>query len=181
MSSHVCVVLARYTGTCDLKTILALSSRLQCPLQRGLLAVGAGMEVLQRLLKALGRTCVKRLYDFCTPCSQLVLYSHSGSKAVQAEEARPTVTADLLSQQAPSKEEQEFLDIAGDAYGYLDASKKRRIDGIRQREFSRLEAPRPGAEGIAYLDWGGAALFSEQQLEAAHDELRSTLLCNPHR
>lgn len=77
---------------------------------------------------------------------------------------------------------------------------RRRIDSLREREFSRLQgtpghqapgsaaesasAPSTAGAGIGatvYLDHAGAALYAESQLEGAFAELRATLLCNPHR
>lgn len=92
-------------------------------------------------------------------------------------------------------EASSFL-AASEAYGYgPDATcsssstttsprTSRRIDRIRAQEFARLRGgphDHNAAPATTYLDHAGAALYSEQQLGCAFEELRSQLLSNPHR
>ncbi|EFJ48731.1 hypothetical protein VOLCADRAFT_40621, partial [Volvox carteri f. nagariensis] len=65
-------------------------------------------------------------------------------------------------------EREEFLRIFGDCYGYHG-----RLQSVRHEEFRRLA-------GQVYLDYAGAALYSERQIQACSEELLTTLLCNPH-
>jgi len=46
---------------------------------------------------------------------------------------------------------------------------------LRRQEFARLDA-----QGIAYLDYGGAALYADSQIAAHAVRLRSLVLGNPH-
>jgi selenocysteine lyase/cysteine desulfurase len=46
---------------------------------------------------------------------------------------------------------------------------------LREREFARLDA-----SGIAYLDYAGAALYAESQLEAHRAQLADAVFGNPH-
>ncbi len=46
---------------------------------------------------------------------------------------------------------------------------------LRRREFARLDA-----QGLAYLDYTGSALYGESQLAAQHELLRSSCFGNPH-
>jgi selenocysteine lyase/cysteine desulfurase len=48
-------------------------------------------------------------------------------------------------------------------------------EDLRRTEFSRLDE-----RGIAYLDYGGAALYGESQIDAHHALLSRALLGNPH-
>ncbi|KXZ48630.1 hypothetical protein GPECTOR_26g533 [Gonium pectorale] len=56
----------------------------------------------------------------------------------------------------------------GEDYGYGG-----QLARIRRTEFLRLN-------GQAYLDYAGAALYSERQVRDCAEELTSQLLCNPH-
>jgi len=47
------------------------------------------------------------------------------------------------------------------------------VDEIREHELRRLH-------GQAYLDWGGAALYSEKQIDQVSIDLKSNLMENPH-
>ncbi len=80
---------------------------------------------------------------------------------------------------------QHFLEAdRTSAYGYgYDGSSRthRRIDGIRREEFRRLHPSPDNPQGITPLDHGGAALYSETQLQQCFAELQSQLLSNPHR
>jgi selenocysteine lyase/cysteine desulfurase len=49
------------------------------------------------------------------------------------------------------------------------------LNGIREREFSRLDR-----EDHAYLDYTGSALYGESQLRAHHSLLAANLFGNPH-
>ena len=49
------------------------------------------------------------------------------------------------------------------------------IADLRRQEFARLDA-----QGIAYLDYGGAALYADSQIAAHGARLRSLVLGNPH-
>jgi selenocysteine lyase/cysteine desulfurase len=49
------------------------------------------------------------------------------------------------------------------------------FDELREREFSRLDA-----QGHAYLDYTGSALYADSQLRAHHALLREGLFGNPH-
>eukprot|EP00798_Chlamydomonas_sp_ICE-L_P001441 gene1441-32815_t len=67
---------------------------------------------------------------------------------------------------------------ANDSYGYKCTDSEtlagaRPIDSIRNHEFQRLH-------GQVYLDHAGAALYSEDQLDAGMAELKQKLFCNPH-
>ncbi|GFR41888.1 hypothetical protein Agub_g2672, partial [Astrephomene gubernaculifera] len=65
-------------------------------------------------------------------------------------------------------EQKEFLRQYGADYGYGG-----QLSRIREQEFRRLR-------GHVYLDYAGAALYSERQIQACADDLMSQLLCNPH-
>jgi hypothetical protein len=62
----------------------------------------------------------------------------------------------------------QFVSQAGQAYGYGG-----RLDGILACEFQRLQ-------GQVYLDHAGAGLYSEVELEASYQQLKSQLFTNPH-
>ena len=49
------------------------------------------------------------------------------------------------------------------------------IADLRRQEFARLDA-----QGIAYLDYGGAALYADSQIAAHAVRLRRLVLGNPH-
>jgi hypothetical protein len=68
-----------------------------------------------------------------------------------------------------ASEKRKFLKNYSDCYGYDG-----RLESIRNDEFRRLA-------GQAYLDYAGAALYSERQVQACSEELLNNLLCNPHR
>ncbi|GIL77285.1 hypothetical protein Vretifemale_6749, partial [Volvox reticuliferus] len=65
-------------------------------------------------------------------------------------------------------DKEDFLSVYSDDYGYDG-----QLELILRTEFRRLQ-------GQAYLDYAGAALYSESQLRSSSEELIATLLCNPH-
>lgn len=65
-----------------------------------------------------------------------------------------------------------FLAVAGEGYGYQAAGSC--VDVVRRDELRRMHQQ-------AYLDCGGAALYSERQLGDVFEELSTQLLTNPHR
>src|ERR1043165_9730411 len=49
------------------------------------------------------------------------------------------------------------------------------LTSLRHSEFSRLDR-----DGLAYLDYTGAALYADRQLRRHHERLATTVLGNPH-
>ncbi len=59
--------------------------------------------------------------------------------------------------------------------------KERVIDLVRRTELTRLHPSERHPQGVTPLDQAGAALYSERQLQQAFDELKASVLSNPHR
>ncbi|XP_068716282.1 molybdenum cofactor sulfurase-like [Montipora foliosa] len=76
--------------------------------------------------------------------------------------------SDRLSDLEWAFDENDFLTLFGDRYGYLGGIKR-----IRKQEFSRLE-------GITYLDHVGATQYPQSIIKSVYDDLTKNLYGNPH-
>eukprot|EP00198_Chlamydomonas_reinhardtii_P006319 XP_001695655.1 predicted protein [Chlamydomonas reinhardtii] len=95
--------------------------------------------------------------------------AHTTRHRIQSASESDDLQGLLDSPHEYSVELQEFRNSAGaGSYSYGGA-----LEDIRAREFSRLT-------NHAYLDYAGAALYSEAQIQACADDLKAQLLCNPH-
>lgn len=103
--------------------------------------------------------------DSCGPITCASAATPSSSTGCVAHELLLASTASDGCRTVES-EKQAFLE-AGGKYNAA-------VDAVRAQEFSRLQ-------NHVYLDAAGAALYSEQQIEAAAADLRTHLFLNPHR
>ena len=97
-----------------------------------------------------------------TTCPGATTPSQSQAHAALQQHELVEDAADLDRQKAL------FLSQAAQAYGYGG-----RLDSILTNEFHRLQ-------GQVYLDHAGAGLYSEVELEASFQQLKSQLFTNPH-
>lgn len=96
-------------------------------------------------------------------------HSPNDSEHLTATSPAETLHGLLDNQNQYQQELDAFDEEHGGAYGYGG-----KLNAIRAAEFRRLA-------GTAYLDYAGAALYSEQQIQDCADDLKAHLMCNPHR
>lgn len=139
------------------------------------------------------------LWDAAEYEQQLEAFSeeHKNSYGYGEVDAAPQATGDRrtvadesckgLSSETPGQSE---ISAHGElrAHGRHMGPCRRQIDVLRSSEFTRLGSPADVQSNTldtepasVYLDYGGAALYSERQVHEACQDLSQQLLCNPHR
>src|SRR5437899_2818153 len=102
----------------------------------------------------------------------------STNRQADAETCRPRRSAVGLSLTAPGPTSEDASPLRSARGGQMLAGTcltDPSIADLRKQEFARLD----GA-GVAYLDYGGAALYAHSQIAAHAARLRHAVLGNPH-
>ncbi|KAL2641505.1 hypothetical protein R1flu_009092 [Riccia fluitans] len=116
--------------------------------------------------------------QICSRCRYLVQvllkicsYFYTWSTAWRRNLINGISQRNLKNGQKCSLQKESFLEEYGEEYGYPNGTNS--VDGLRSREFSRLQ-------GTVYLDHAGTTLYSENQLKSVLSDFSAQVYGNPH-